>query len=88
MYASQLSKKNAEFQSVLHRKSVKATLARDKYAVYGISSADLASAPWQDNTAAVVVVGAAGEGFRRGSGARDTIMDFASERGGKVLLIG
>ena len=36
------------------RKSLKSVLDTDKYVVYGITAADLASAPWQDNAAALV----------------------------------
>ena len=65
------------------KKSVSSALAIDKYVVYGISAADLMSAPWQDNAAALVV---SAKHCDRDNMIR--IMDFATNHGGKVIILG
>ena len=65
------------------RKSVISALATDKYVVYGISATDLMSAPWQYNTAALIVSAEQCDGNNM-----TRIMEFATDHGGKVIILG
>ena len=65
------------------RKSVRSALAIDKYVIYGISTADLISAPWQDNAVTLIVSTELCTGDNMVQ-----IMDFATDHGGKVIFLG
>ena len=65
------------------KKCVRSALEMDKYVVYGISAADLKSAPWQENATALI---ASAEHCEEGDMAQ--IRDFAANHLGKVILLG
>ena len=60
------------------RKSVRSALAIDKYVFYGISTADLISAPWQDNAVTLIVSTELCTGDNMVQ-----IMDFATDHGAR-----